>query len=125
VIELQFTVVGEPVPAPRPRVTKRGVYYPKRYTDWLNQIRIAAADLPRQQGKSPILVQMTFIAKRWKSKDIDNLVKPILDALTGIVWDDDRIVTDIQALKRPPKADEEPKVIVLITEFPFTVEKRP
>ncbi len=33
--------------------------------------------------------------------DIDNIIKPILDALIGLVYPDDAFITDIEAHKRP------------------------
>lgn len=33
--------------------------------------------------------------------DIDNIIKPILDALTGLAYPDDSFITDIEAHKRP------------------------
>jgi Holliday junction resolvase RusA-like endonuclease len=33
--------------------------------------------------------------------DIDNIVKPILDALKGLVYEDDILITDVEARRRP------------------------
>ncbi len=33
--------------------------------------------------------------------DIDNIIKPIQDALVGLIYQDDRQITDVQAHRRP------------------------
>lgn len=33
--------------------------------------------------------------------DVDNIVKPILDALKGLVYEDDILITDVEARRRP------------------------
>ena len=32
--------------------------------------------------------------------DLDNMAKPILDAMTGIVWEDDKQLTDLYSARR-------------------------
>jgi len=49
----------------------------------------------------------------WKKPDVDNYVKLLFDALTGIVWLDDAQVTDLHVSKRFGARDE---VIVTIRE---------
>ena len=49
----------------------------------------------------------------WKKPDVDNYVKLLFDALTGIVWLDDAQVTDLHVSKRFGERDE---VIVTIRE---------
>lgn len=44
--------------------------------------------------------------------DTDNYIKSTLDALTGVLWTDDNIITDIVARKR---YSDEPHVFVKIT----------
>lgn len=56
---------------------------------------------PRQPiaPEIPILVVATFWQRATYRQDADNLIKGLLDAMTGIVYHDDRYVTDEQARK--------------------------
>ena len=40
--EYTFTVHAQPVPASRPRVTRKGVYYGERYEVWRSLVQVAA-----------------------------------------------------------------------------------
>lgn len=115
---ITFTIQGQAVPTPRPRVTKRGVYYPQRYKDWFNAIRFQARDLAGADLDSPVAITLLFHTKWHKVQDIDNLSKGVLDALTGILWDDDRVVCTLIAQKDPPPAGTDPDVHVEISTLP-------
>ena len=92
----------EPVPASRPRVTRWGVYYGKRYSNFR---KVADMSLQAVEWSSvfplvgTLAVSVTFIAPRPKTTkrlhprgDIDNYFKS-LDVLNKVVWeDDDQIV---------------------------------
>ncbi len=96
-----------PVPASRPRVTRWGTYYGKRYT----QFRKDAADAFDQMDLwEPILgeiaVHIEFFVKRPKTTkrtsprgDIDNYTKAILDSANGRVFNDDDQITKLTAKK--------------------------
>ena len=72
-------------------------YYPKRPQDWQKRARID------QNGWDDTIL----------AKDLDNLLKAILDALKGIVIVDDCWVWEIHARRMEP--DGEARVIVTIT----------
>ena len=96
-------IPGRPVPCPRPRVSRKGTYYPKRYTDWLNGAKALLRDACVRQNKGKVLegdvvVAVTFSGARPNS-DIDNLCKAVLDAAQGSVFKDDRQVTILEAEK--------------------------
>ena len=106
----------KPKPAPRPRVTRRGAYNPKEYTDYKSIIGLAyKAKFGAEKSTKPITLAVEFIfkyPKSWSKKkkdetlyhtskpDVDNLVKSIKDALNGIAYIDDSQVWNIQASKR-------------------------
>ncbi|MEW6352342.1 MAG: RusA family crossover junction endodeoxyribonuclease [Thermodesulfobacteriota bacterium] len=61
------------------------------------------ADCARQHWTSshtmasgPVAVQIVYLCEE-AAVDLDNILKPIIDALIGIALDDDRSVTDIVA----------------------------
>ena len=108
---ITFTVPGEPVPQPRPRVSTRGgfarAYVPKTHA--VHAYRDAIADAARAAGAAvhgdPVSVVIDFVASRPRSHlrkggvksdapalprfDIDNATKSVLDSLNGVAWEDD------------------------------------
>jgi len=109
---LLLDVPCEPVPCPRPRVSKFGSYYPPRYRNWKKDFgsqvaRIApfvsGVDLPLQKTLS---VSIEVYCTRPKTSkldfpkpDIDNYVKGVLDACNKLIWTDDSQITQLQARK--------------------------
>jgi len=116
-----FTVLGQPVPQPRARVTTRGkfahAYTPKKHpiTAYREAIRAAAIEAgAKPHGE---LVELWIYAcylrppshstKKGLKKnapktpraDTDNLAKGIMDALTGAAWDDDQQVDRLHSTK--------------------------
>jgi Holliday junction resolvase RusA-like endonuclease len=92
-----------PVPASRPRVTRWGVYYGKKYTQWRKDVEKYLSTIIHEQnltGPLCVLVE-NFVLKPKTSKkthprgDVDNYAKAPLDAVTSHteIWgDDDQIV---------------------------------
>ena len=119
---ISFTVPGEPVPQPRPRVTTRGghghAYVPAKHP--VNAYRRAVAAAARAAGAGvhgdavEIIIDFVFArpkshlrktglaadAPQWPRKDIDNLEKAVLDALNGVAWHDDSQVVRVVKSKR-------------------------
>lgn len=48
-----------------------------------------------------------------RRRDVDNYVKPILDALEGVFWTDDRWVTGLAILKMS-RNDPDPRVVIAV-----------
>ena len=108
---LTFTVPGEPVPQPRPRVSTRGgfarAYVPAKHP--VHAYRDALAAAARVAGAGvhvePVSVVIDFVWERPKSHmrksgvrpdapvlprpDLDNTTKAVLDSLNGVAWEDD------------------------------------
>jgi len=53
----------------------------------------------RKVGIGPIMLQITYFYDS-VAMDVDNIVKPIQDALIGLAYDDDTQVTDLLVRKR-------------------------
>jgi Holliday junction resolvase RusA-like endonuclease len=108
---LTFTVPGDPVPQPRPRVSTRGgfarAYVPAKHPVHAYRDAIAAAARVAGAGVhgEPVSVVIDFVWERPKSHlrksgvkpdapvlprpDIDNTTKAVLDSLNGVAWEDD------------------------------------
>lgn len=97
---VRFTIPGRPVPAARPRVTRNGTYYPRRYQTWLDSAKVYA----RQAwlGKAPlegdVEVHAAFYGAR-DTADIDNLTKGALDAISGSIINDDKQVAVLRLVR--------------------------
>ena len=104
---IAFTVEGPCVPCPRPR-GKAGqrAYYSQRYTDWKTAAQVAALEACASQAGTPrpcwtgaVELRVIFDGAR-KNADIDNLVKSAMDAIQGIIIEDDVQVHRLYASKR-------------------------
>ena len=120
---MKITIPIEPVSQLRPRATNRGghtrVYDPSKVKTYKNSVRKFLEDYPIKRFSDVELdVKVKFylpvqksISKKERERrlshekrpdkkpDIDNLQKSLLDALNGIVWDDDAKITHIEAWK--------------------------
>jgi len=111
----RFTVNGEPAAKERPRVTARGTYTPDR-TQAAEQVigwmfRQAA---PRHQPGPATEYGVTalFLCGTRRRRDVDNMLKLVLDGLNGIAWLDDAQVTEVSARKVTCAAEARTEVTV-------------
>ena len=106
----------DPVPASRPRVTRWGAYYGKRYTEFRKRGNEILANLstlvlsPSNADLFPLygVLEVTAIFNVVKPRtsklsiprgDVDNYFKT-LDICNGIVWGDDQQIKVLHAIKR-------------------------
>ncbi len=110
-VELQYDI--DPVPASRPRVTRWGTYYGKKYKNYKAAMKELTDKGDEKYLEGLIFADMTFfipMAKSWPKKrkaeslgrycnnnaDLDNYEKAILDSLSGVIFHDDcQIVTQV------------------------------
>lgn len=129
---ITFTVAGDPVPQPRPRVSTRGgfarAYVPSKHP--VHAYRQAIAQEATRAGvtpyESPIEVCINAIFSRPKSHmtkrgvkatapklprpDVDNIAKAILDSLQDVMGDD----TNVRRLTVEKAFGDESKTIVSV-----------
>ena len=118
---MRFTVPGHPVPAVR--MTQRGKFIKKaagRYLAYKNQVAWEAKAAKRKAGLKMFTGAVEVIATAYiygnKSGDADNLAKAFLDAMNGIVWIDDRQVTDLTIRKRKVSSKDEERAEIEVRE---------
>lgn len=117
--ELSFEVAGDPPALKRPRHYRRRVYNPSQAEQ--EAFRAAALPhLPSQPLGGPLLARLEFRVLRpqghYRSgrysdqlktaaptfparRDLDNMVKFVLDALNGVAYGDDSQIVRLEALK--------------------------
>lgn len=142
---VEFFVPGSPMPEPRPRAAVvRGrprVYKPASARDWKALVRMVAAQkMDREPSRGALRVRMVFALSRPSShfgrgrnqgklrgrapafpmhqrSDVDNLAKGILDAMSGLVFEDDRQVCTLEVEKRYLATGEVPGTSVAVFEL--------
>lgn len=121
----------EPVACPRPRVTRRGVFYPPKYREWSKKAERILRDLNLQKEEGALSLRIVFVIKRpqslrrrkdpegriphTKRPDLDNYLKAFLDsAQKAELLGDDSELYLIQASKFYAAKTETPKIIFQI-----------
>ena len=113
-----------PVPASRPRVTRRGhVYYGKKYTAFRAEAAVVldAWNLPSTLPfGGPLHIDATFYCPRPKKTnrthprgDVDNYLKT-LDVLNNVLWFDDDQIFSLSARK---EYSDDPRIKLEVTEY--------
>lgn len=127
-----------PVPAARPKVTRRGItYYPKRYNDFRKLVEIQLKEASRIGGpwdatSSPVYAWTFFVLPRpmnpansYPIGDLDNYEKACWDSVSkhgGIIIDDKQIVKG-NNIKRYAFGSEQAHIqLVLVSEPDFPSE---
>ena len=137
---IEFKVPAVPVAQPRARATSIGgharVYEPTSHpiAAFKASVRLAAScAFSGGALTGPLRVDCLFLFPRPKSlifkkrdmprvrhikkPDADNLAKSVLDALNGLVWVDDCQVCECVLTKWIAAGDEQPHVLVRVTEL--------
>lgn len=118
---ITFWVEGRPAAAARPRVTRNGTFTPLATRLWKTAVTTAcwsATPAPGRPKKftGPVRAMLRFYfaparsqtkaerklllgRPRTSKPDADNLAKAVLDALNGLVYDDDAQVVDLSVTK--------------------------
>lgn len=91
---MKFTVPGPPVPAPRPRVTKRGTFIPKTAVDYSRKVRLCAYTAGLHRIAGPVCLSLWLYFPDRRRRDGENVQKLIQDALTGVAYVDDSQVLE-------------------------------
>jgi Holliday junction resolvase RusA-like endonuclease len=123
-IQIMFTIYGEPVPKGRPRFSTRGnfpvAYTPEKTKNYESDVGMMAkaamgASEPLE-GALEAFIYVTFAVpasyskkrteaclsgqeKHTKKPDLDNVVKSAIDGMDKIVFDNDSQITSIHASK--------------------------
>lgn len=97
---VRLTLLGNPQPKARARVTRNGgTYTPAATGEAEHAIRLALLCKTRAtlDAEGRFAVRVEFYRSDRRRCDLDNLAKLVLDACTGIVWADDAQVAELHA----------------------------
>lgn len=87
------------MPKARARVNRHGAYTPARTSEYENRVALFV----RRHIKAPlagkIRLTCTFFLPDARRRDLDNLIKSVLDGLNGVAWEDDSQVVEVMARK--------------------------
>ena len=114
---ITFTIPGPPVPKARARVGRCGAFTPQRTKEYEAKVR-ALALVARQKARQrmwagPVCLGVRFFVNRpEETPDIDNLIKSITDACSGVIYKDDAQITHLWASKN---LSSEPCAIVTLS----------
>lgn len=116
-----FTLMGEPVSKQRPRFTKTGrTYTPEATLSAEKKIGFSFRGVnpgwPAGGRDGEFTVRATFYTFAKSHRDIDNMLKLVLDGLNKVAWKDDHQVVKIHAEKIPVASKQEARTVVLVYE---------
>lgn len=126
--EIKLVIYGEPIAQGRPRFARAGkfvhAYDPEKSQNYKQLVRLWATNqlkkidgfkmfnnalcvgvdfyvgIPTSWSKKKRMEAACGLIRPVKKPDVDNLYKAVTDALTGLVWVDDSIITDVKIRKR-------------------------
>ena len=134
---MKLILLGNPVPCSRPRVTRWGTYYSKKYKEAKQNYSLQIQNQLKKYGLYQffgcVQLHIEFIHKRPKAlkgesrqykhtrPDVDNLVKAVFDALTasGAIKDDSQVVV-LTAVDLYAARNEDPHTMIEINQLPST-----
>ena len=129
---MTIVIPGVPVPQGRPKFARRGnfvtTYDPDKSRKWKAHVKEHAEGQVTELFASeiPLHISAMFympgpksvsVAKRpfhTVKPDVDNLVKGLTDALTGICWVDDAQIVEIRACK---EYSENPQTVLTVEAY--------
>jgi crossover junction endodeoxyribonuclease RusA len=111
-----FVVLGEPVSKQRARIGRNGGVYTPTKTQQAEEA-IGWAFRSAVRGWRPLadreyLVDIQFFLKSGQRRDVDNMVKTVLDGLNKIAWVDDSQVAEIHAQRT--RLDPNPRTVITV-----------
>ena len=115
---------------PYVRMTQRGKFKSKQARKYMkNQKHLGwflyeATRMAKWEATDdPIRLMCVFnISKRASVKDLSNLVKAVEDAGNGILWEDDRFITQLEAYKN--KIDKEDSIFIEVKKIDRIYSKK-
>lgn len=113
---IKISVPGRPIPKGRPRLGVRGrnafIYTPPETKEYEKIVGWVAKSLGCRPIDGPVSVTLDIYTHR--KMDVDNVAKSVLDGLTGVAYEDDDQVVELQVRKHKIKEKSEERVDIEI-----------
>lgn len=119
-----FRVDGQPVPKARARVGVRGSFTPVRTRNAEEAVAWAFKAAAKGHVPNPAArygIRLIAVQTDRRRRDLDNVLKLVMDGLNGVAWVDDQQVASIHARKVLSTSDPHVQVTVFVVS-PITVE---
>jgi len=118
-VVLSLTISGDPASKSRPRWSRRSgtIYTPGETRAHEQEIKSVARLSHRELFVDPLALfslRATFYLGTNQARDVDNMLKLVLDALTGVVWQDDRQVVEVFGVKTQADRPDEARTEVIV-----------
>ena len=136
-MRLTFHIIPTPKGRPKFNAYTKRAYTPVKSRTYEESIRKLAlqqlgvdGDYPIHEKGVPLAIDIDFLCPRpkasmrkkdpegllWNPKgyDVDNLTKSILDALNGVLWDDDRQIVQLRTRKMLHEKDKSHRVCLFV-----------
>lgn len=93
-LPFEFVIPQRPVSQQARRQTRL-----REWKEFVSAHARLAIKEPRELATEPVALQLLYLYDE-AALDIDNILKPIQDALIGVVLDDDSVITDVEIRRR-------------------------
>lgn len=93
----EFNFPGRPMSKDNEKIFNRQgrVFTSKKFKDYENYLRLSAkSQFMEKPIDGPISLRLTFYFKNKVRPDLTNLPKSVCDAMNGVVWKDDKQITE-------------------------------
>jgi Holliday junction resolvase RusA-like endonuclease len=122
---IEFVIHGEPMSKQRPRFNPKSgrAYTPAQTRNSEREISERYVETNAGVFEGAIGIEIQFFMGTKRRKDIDNLVKTVLDALNGIAFTDDHLVHVLSAVKFFSTPDKARTVVKIFQIDSITFER--
>ena len=115
-MRIEFEVFANPLPKQSFKMGRGGGYTPQATKDYQELVSWMAkkclADMGHKPMQGNISVELYFWRGNKRKVDLDNLSKCVLDAMNGVIYEDDRQITALHLFKAYDKENPRLKVVV-------------
>jgi len=99
----RFDVKTEPLPQASFKIGRSTNYVIRKISEYKKLIACVVQQHIKEVTEKPVKMMVEFYRSDQRRVDLDNLLRPVLNALKGVVWKDDSQISEITAIKEIDK----------------------